>query len=201
MVKISALRFASDLVRRTLPGILALSLLVWAGAAQAQSLQPVQHPLSIKIGALFPTNSSASDNSGNAQIDAGLDYAFGKTGSVANPALPSIYLDYFGGSRNGGHVDTVALGVAIREYANTPSGNNRQAVSPYLGFGLGGYFTDIKNTRGFFTRSGSNLNFGGKIMGGVEFSGNYFVEANYQFVPSNHGVNPSGLGIQVGGRF
>lgn len=202
MVKISASRMICEIAKRTTASVVvAGTLLVCMGVAQAQTAVPVQHPLSIKLGALFPTSNSGSDNGGSAQISAGADYAIGKT-TQNNPALPSVYFDYNGGSRRGGHVNTYGLGLAIRAYANAPSGANRQAVSPYYGAGIGVYHVDVKDARyAPYTRSGQTTSVGGKIFAGLEFSGDYFVEANYQFLPSKAGVNPSGVGVQIGVRF
>jgi len=168
-----------------------------ATASHAQTTAEVQKPLSIKVGANFPSNSDARNVEGNTTISAGLDYAFVKTNQY-NPTLPSVYFDYAGGSKNGGHVNTYGLGVAVRQYTTAPSGNNERGVSPYIGAGIGAYFNNIKNSSG---DSGNNTVFGGKVFGGVEFSGNAFVEANYQFIGASKGVNPSGLGVQVGLRF
>ncbi|HEX5323609.1 MAG TPA: hypothetical protein VFW40_07470 [Capsulimonadaceae bacterium] len=184
-----------------MPGIFAASLLLCIGvAAQAQTTVPVQHPLSVKVGALFPTNSAATHSGGSAQISAGLDYAFGKT-TQENPALPSIYLDYNGGSHDGGHVNTYGAGIAVRGYGSKPGAATTSGVSPYFGAGVGVYHSDIKNTRDAVVQSGSTTSIGGKIFAGVEFSQNYFIEANYQFLPSKAGVNPSGVGVQIGARF
>lgn len=201
MVKINAARCISTLAKKAvLPAVVATGMLLSVGAAHAQATAPVTNPWSIKLGALFPTNDRASDNGGNTQFSAGLDYAFGKT-TQNNPILPSVYLDYNGGSRNGGHVDTYGLGVAVRAYANSPAGANRQAVSPYVGAGIGVYNTDAKNNTSFYTRSGNNTSLGGKVFAGLEFTGDYFVEVNYQWLPSEAGINPDGVGLQVGARF
>jgi len=201
MVKISALRdICETMKRKTLPGMLVGGLILCAGVAQAQTTVPVQHPLSIKVGALFPSNSDATHNAGTADISAGVDYAFGKT-TQENPALPSIYADYNGGSHNGGHVNTYGVGVAVRGYANKPGAANSSGVSPYIGAGVGVYHSDIKNTRPAVAVSGSTTSVGGKVFAGLEFSQNYFIEANYQFLPSKVGVNPSGVGLQIGARF
>ena len=201
MVKISAINRLCQLAKRgAIPAVVACGILVSVGAVHAQATTTVTNPWSIKLGALFPTNDRATDNGGSAQLSAGLDYAFSKT-TGTNPVLPSIYADYDGGSKNGGHVDSYGLGVAVRAYASTPSGANRQAVSPYVGAGIGIYNTNAKNNTSFFTRSGNNTSAGGKVFAGLEFTGNYFVEVNYQWLPSEVGINPDGVGVQLGARF
>jgi len=171
------------------------------GAAGAQILgqpsQSVDNPLSVKVGVFLPTSGSDTHNGGSPQISAGLDYAIAKTSSD-NPSLPSVYFDYDGGSKNGGHIDTYGLGVAIRSYSNTP-GAKSSGGSPYLGAGIGAYEEDGKN--GSLGNSQSKLNLGGKVFVGDEFSGGFFVESNYQILSSISGINPSGFGVQVGMRF
>jgi len=180
-------------------GLLAGGLFVSSGAAKAQTTTvPVQNPWAVKIGALFPTNSSGSRNGGSAQLSVGADYSFEKT-TAENPTIPEVYFDYNGGSRNGGHVDTYALGIGLRAYGNHPAGANQQGVSPYVGLGIGAYYTDLKN--GTTGRSGTSTDIGGKIFAGLDFTSNWFAEVNYQFIPSHDGVNPSGIGLQVGARF
>ncbi len=159
--------------------------------------QPVQKPISVKVGAFFPTQSSGRNQGGSTRISASLDYALIKT-AQNNPTLSSIYLDYEGGSKHGGHADTYALGVAVRTYTNTPSAANGSRLSPYVGAGIGAYDVDVKNQN---SHSANKVGFGGKVLAGLEFSQAYFVEANYQFVPQQRGVNPSGFGLQVGARF
>ena len=165
-----------------------------ASGAQAQTTtQPVQKPITIKLGAYFPTAGSGENAGGHTQFSAGLDYAFAKT-SAGNPVLPSIYFDYQGGSKNGGHADSYGLGIAARYYTSTPGAS----LSPYFGAGVGIYDEELKQGGG--GSSSSNANIGAKLMAGLEFS-SALVELNYQFLPKHNGVNPDGLGLQVGYRF
>ena len=165
-----------------------------AGAhAQAPATQSVQKPITIKLGAYFPTASSGRDAGGSTEFSAGLDYAFAKTATTPSPILPSVYFDYQGGSKNGGHSDSYGLGIAARYYTSTPGAS----VSPYFGAGVGIYDESLKRNGG---GSSSNANIGAKLLAGVEFS-SALVEVNYQFLPKHNGVNPDGLGVQVGYRF
>ena len=164
-------------------------------SAQAQSATvPVQKPVTIKLGGFFPTSSSGRDAGGSSQFSAGLDYALVKTTS-SNPLLPSVYFDYQGGSRNGGHTDSYGLGIAARDYVGSPA---LAQVSPYVGAGVGVYDEQLK--RGG-TNSKNTVNVGAKLLAGVEFSQSFLVEVNYQFLPKHNGVNPDGFGAQIGYRF
>ena len=163
-------------------------------AAQAQTTQPVQKPITIKLGGYFPTASSGRDAGGSSQFSVGLDYALAKTTS-SNPILPSVYFDYQGGSRNGGHADSYGLGVTVRDYVGKPA---LAQVSPYVGVGLGIYDEQLKRNG---TGSSNNANVGAKLLAGVEFSQSFLVEVNYQFLPKHNGVNPDGFGAQLGYRF
>lgn len=162
--------------------------------AQAQATEPVQKPITIKLGGYFPTAGSGRDAGGSSQFSAGLDYALTKTAS-SNPVLPSLYFDYQGGSRNGGHADVYGLGVAVRDYVGSPSLGR---VSPYVGAGLGIYDEQLKRNG---TGSSNNGSFGGKLFAGVEFSQSFLVEVNYQILENHNGVNPDGFGAQLGYRF
>jgi hypothetical protein len=165
-----------------------------AGVAMAApATAPVSEPTTIKVGAFFPTNGNDSNAAGATQITAGIDYAITKT-TQTNPTIPSVYFDYQGGSRNGGHEDTYALGVAVRGESFSSSGTN-----PYIGVGIGAYDVDAK--KGNNGTDKNNVDFGGKIFAGLEFKGGFLVEANYQILPSEDGINPSGFGAQVGYRF
>ena len=176
--------------------VLGGALLVAAPGAQAQlaPTQPVQKPISIKLGGFFPTSSSGRDAGGNTLVSVGLDYAFAKT-AAANPILPSVYFDFQGGNRHGGHSDTYGLGVAVRDYAGSPALGR---ISPYVGAGIGLYDVDLK--RGG-TDAENTVNVGAKIFGGVELSNSLFGEVNYQFLPKHNGINPAGVGVQIGYRF
>lgn len=165
-----------------------------AGAqAQAPATQPVQKPITIKLGAYYPTSSTGRKTGGNGQFSVGVDYALAKTTS-AKPLLPSIYFDYQGGSRHAGHANSYGLGVAARYYTSLPGA---ATAAPYFGAGVGIYDEDLKQGA-----SGSNnsVNVGAKLLAGVEFS-SALVEVNYQFLPKHNGVNPDGFGLQVGYRF
>jgi hypothetical protein len=182
--------------------ITVVSMLTLVGAmafsASAQILNTpttdVQKPFSVKLGVLFPTTGAAQNFGGSTQFSAGLDYALAKT-TADNPALPSLYVDYTGGSRNGGHIYSTGVGVAIRTFTSS-IGNHGQA--PYVGAGVGVYDTMGKRAGG---TSNTDVNFGGKVFVGDEISGGFFIEGNYQFLPSSRGINPSGFGVQAGFRF
>ena len=177
-----------------LSALLGGALVSIAAGAQAQTTQPVQKPITIKLGVYIPTSSSGRDAGGNGQFTIGADYALAKTVS-ANPLLPSVYFDYEGGNRHGGRSDVYGLGIAARYYSGRPA---LARVSPYLGVGLGIYDADLRRSG---QGSGSTVSVGGKVLAGVEFSQSFLVEANYQFLPKHNGVNPDGLGVQVGYRF
>ncbi|HEX5323061.1 MAG TPA: outer membrane beta-barrel protein [Capsulimonadaceae bacterium] len=176
-------------------------LMTLAGAAQAQLGQPTKSSISIKVGGYFPSNSSARDNGGSTQLSAGIDYAVPSTGGNSTTSLPSVYFDYNGGSKNGGHVNTYGVGFAVRSAASSSSAPAKMGFSPYVGIGTGYYEVQVKNNTVKPSVSGSGGSFGGKIFAGLNLSSNFFIEANYQLISSRKGVNPSGFGVQLGARF
>lgn len=177
-----------------LGGVLIAGLLVPGAHAQTPAVLPVQKPITLKLGVYIPTSSSGRDAGGNGQFSLGADYALAKT-VAANPLLPSVYFDYEGGSRHGGRANIYGLGVAARYYSGRPA---LARVSPYLGIGLGVYDADLRRSG---QGGGNTVSIGGKVLAGVEFSQSFLVEANYQFLPKHNGINPDGLGVQLGYRF
>ncbi len=176
--------------------VCALSALAPKADAQVTTMtQPVQRPLAVKAGVFFPTGSHGSSSGGGSQFAVGADYAITKT-ATANPILPSVYVDYNGGTHNGGRLYTVGAGAAVRTYLGTPGTNGS---SPYVGAGIGVY--DISARKDGSTESKSQLKVGGKIFLGTDLSSGFFVEASYQLLPSVAQVNPTGLAVQVGYRF
>lgn len=178
-----------------LAGCLLLSL---GGAANAQSA--LSNQISLKVGGFFPSNGNATHNGGSTMLSAGLDYAVPSTTANGTTSLPSIYLDYNGGSKDGGHVDTYGLGFALRTQA-TKNPAAKLGLSPYVGIGVGYYEVQVKNTNVTPSESGNKGTIGGKAFVGLDLTDSFFVEANYQLISSEKGVNPSGFGAQVGVRF
>lgn len=134
---------------------------------------PVQKPITVKIGAFFPTDGNARDAVGKTWFGAGADYAFRKTDAAA-PILPLVYVDYAGKSGNGLSLSTV-------------------------GAGIGAYFL---NASGGGT-SDNNTVLGGKVNVGVELNQGPFLEAAYQVTGKykNSSSNANGLSFMVGDRF
>lgn len=174
---------------------LALGALV-LGAMVGAKADPVQKPWSVQVGASWPGNGQAKHDEGSTVVNAGLDYAIAKTGTSA-PALPSIYFDYAGGSDHGGSLNSYGVGVAVRAYGTNPAGNTSIGMSPYYGAGVGAYWTQDKDNG----TSKTDANIGGKIFAGLEFSGSYFVQVGYDWLPKSQGADPSNLGVDVGLRF
>ncbi len=177
--------------------VLALSAVGSAQAAPVVGTAPVQHPLTVKLGVALPTSSAARNLEGSTAFSAGVDYAVGKT-TEANPTLPSVYFDYNGGSKNSGHIYNYGLGVAIRAYATKPSGNVATGSSFYYGAGVGVYRAEGKDTIG---NTANKTGLGGKVLAGVEFSGNLLAEVSYNFTPKLSGTNTNTVGVQLGYRF
>ncbi len=178
-----------------LAAILLVALVCVPAGAQVlgNPVTDIVKPLSIKLGAFFPSNGPDQHGGGSTQFSAGLDYALSKTTQL-NPTIPSTYFDYEGGTKSGGHSDVYGLGLAIRtENINVTS------FKPYIGAGVGVY--DIDEKRYDNGNSSNKVNVGGKVFLGGELNSGFFIEANYQILPSASGVNPSGFGAQLGYRF
>jgi len=161
-------------------GVLALSAfgIAKADPVAGSSTTQATQPWTIKLGYAISTNSGSQG-----AFEAGVDYAFEKSAANSNPILPSIYVDYFDPtvSHSAG---IVGAGVAVRQDLGSASGNT---TVPYIGAGIGGYFT---------TASNSSAYFGAKLMGGIKFDTTYLVELNYTYVDT--AGSTGAIGAEVG---
>lgn len=167
-----------------------------AVAGHAQDIGPtvpVQKPVSIKIGAFFPTDSNARDAVGNTWLTAGADYAFRKTDAAA-PVLPLVYVDYAGKNKNGITLSTVGVGVGVRAYGNRATTTQ---VVPFYGAGIGAYF--LHGSGGGTSENKTRL--GGKVNAGVELNSGPFLEAAYTLTGKVQGDDLNGISVSIGDRF
>jgi len=181
--------------RFLLPAILACLAPMVAGHAQVLDAPtvPVQKPVTIKLGAFFPTDSNARDAVGNTWFAVGADYAFRKTDAAA-PVLPLVYVDYAGKSKNGFRLSTVGVGVGVRAYGNRATTTK---VVPFYGAGIGAYFLNA---------SGNGIDetetrLGGKVNIGVELNQGPFLEAAYTLTGKVSGDDLNGISVLIGTRF
>lgn len=201
----------------------ALGMLLCAASAQAQTAPAVDEtappkPLTIKLGAFFPSNGNLKDLVGSTFFSAGAEYAFL---NKQNPAslVPLVYVDYAGRGKNrsiddgqGNSVSldltasTVGVGGGVRYYIGAPGTGS---VTPYVGAGVGVYFNRIKvatavSSGGQSGSASDSLNktqVGFRLNAGIEFQKMYLLEANYTNAGSVEGTRIDGFGIQAGVRF
>ena len=184
---------------------------------QAQTALPnlPPKPITLKLGAFFPSGGDLRNGVGNTFFAAGAEYAFspGREKSL----VPLVYVDYVGKSRSRNTDDgqgnpvsldltatSVGIGGGVRFYTH-PS----PALSPYFGGGLGLYFNHFK-ANADSTVSGQTISasdsanktrLGFKINAGVEFQRTYFIEAAYSNPGSVESTRTDGFSLLVGGRF
>lgn len=176
------------MINKILPAMLALALAAGLCAAQASaSTVSTTSPssLEIQLGAFFPNTGDARFVGGQTQLTAGLDYTLSSTGGVA-PSATNAFFDYTGGAKNGDYVHSGGLGL---QYQTTGRG--------YLGAGLGVYNTSVKSVDGL---TGNVTGGGGKIFAGLNLDNRTSLELDYHVLPSTMGVNPSGVGLELGFR-
>ena len=162
--------------------------LIAAGAggaiASASTISaPAQNSMDVQLGAYFPNTADARFLGGQTQLTAGLDYTLASS-SGSTPSATNAFFDYLSGSKNSGYVHSGGLGL---EYRTVGMG--------FVGAGLGLYNTSVKNE---FGRTGNVTGAGGKVFAGLSLGGGSTVELDYHVMPSTLGVNPSGLGLEVG---
>lgn len=169
------------------------ALLCAAAGAQAQTAEPVQKPITIKLGVFLPSNGDVKDVLGKTWFSAGADYAFNKQGDTQN-VMPLAYVDYAGSNKNGVKANFIGVGAGVRYYTSPPG---TSSTTPYVGAGVGAYFIHASGGGD----STNNTRIGGKINLGVEFQQMYLVEANYTYAGKVSGTTLDGFGIQAGVRF
>jgi len=184
------------MTKMTAAGLLSLALCGLAGAgAQAQGTDaaPVTKPITIKLGAFFPSNGDLKNVVGKTWFSAGADYAFSKVGDQQN-LMPLAYVDYAGKSGNGLTLDYIGVGPGVRYYLSAPAAGT---TTPYVGAGLGAYFLHASGGGDSFNKT----KFGFKLNAGVEFQQMYLLEANYTNAGSESGTRLDGFNLQAGIRF
>ncbi|MGI4789100.1 MAG: outer membrane beta-barrel protein [Janthinobacterium lividum] len=165
-------------------------------SASAQSTTPAEKPITIKLGAFFPSSSNLKNAASDTWFSAGAEYAFksGATQSIPSSVTPLAYVDYAGINRHGVNSNYVGVGPGFR-YALTAPGTS--TLNPYVGAGIGAYFVHAKG----FGLSDNKTNFGYRLNAGVEFNQSYLFEINYTDPGSLTGTHFGGFNVQVGARF
>lgn len=186
---------------------------------QAQTALPnlPPKPITLKLGAFFPSGGDLRNGVGNTFFAAGAEYAFspGREKSL----VPLVYVDYVGKSRSRNTDDgqgnsvsldltasTVGVGGGVRYYIGAPGTGS---VTPYVGAGVGVYFNRIKlatavSSGGQSGSASDSLNktqVGFRLNAGIEFQKMYLLEANYTNAGSVEGTRIDGFGVQAGVRF
>lgn len=173
--------------------------------ARAQAV-PVQRPFRVRFGAHFPGDGALRNDVGKEWFSVGASYDVRKTLAVA-PRIVEVYVDHtakrFGGGYGASGVAAAAvdevrvtgIGVAGRFYGDPVTA----ATQKYVGGGLGVY--RVRVVYAFGGESETQTQLGGKVLAGLQARSGLFAEANYVLLGEAKGINPSGLGLQVGYRF
>jgi hypothetical protein len=154
-----------------------------AASTSPMTLWPV-NTLDMRLGAFFPGSSGDKFFGGETQLTAGLDYHLSSSGGLT-PSATDAYFDYMGGARNSGYVHSGGIGLDVRSITGPA----------FFGAGLGLYNTAVRFNDG---TSGSKTSAGGKLFAGMRISRDTSLQLDYHIMPSALGVNPSGLGVELG---
>ena len=186
-------------------------------APAADEIQTAK-PITLKLGAFFPSNGDVKDLFGSTFLSVGGEYAFTGKNRVSS-VVPLVYVDYAGRSKNLSSTDsqgtsfsndltfsTVGVGGGVRYYVGTPGTGS---VTPYIGAGAGLYFDHLKNAAtsssgGQSVSDSTSVNktkVGFRLNAGVEFQKMYLVEVNYTNAGTIESTRLDGFGIQAGARF
>ena len=172
----------------------ALCALAGTGAS-AQSAAP-EKPITIKLGAFFPTGSRLHDGVSDTWFSAGAEYALAqKPAMAASPISLLGYVDYAGINKHSRNVSYVGIGPGIHYGLAAPGSST---LIPYVGAGIGAYFL---HGSGLGTGSSNKTNLGYRLNAGVELNHAYVFEVNYTDANSLSGIRFSGFNIQLGAKF
>ena len=167
-------------------GVLAAASLIPRPAAASSAplaLSPA-NSIGLRLGAFFPGSTGDKFFGGETQLTAGLDYNFSSSGGLT-PSATGAYFDYMGGAKNSGYVHSGGIGLDIRSITGPA----------FFGAGVGLYNTAVRFNDG---TSNSKTGAGGKLFAGVALNHDTSLQLDYHIMPSALGINPSGLGVEVG---
>src|SRR5689334_648179 len=162
---------------------LAVTLCGQYANASTTSVLPT-NSMNLRLGAFFPGSSGDKFFGGETQLTAGLDYRLSSSGGLT-PSATSAYFDYMGGAKNAGYIHSGGIGLDVRSITGPA----------FFGAGVGLYNTAVRFNDGL---SGSRTGPGGKVFAGVQLGHGPSVELDYHIMPQAMGVNPSGLGVELG---
>jgi len=172
------------------------------------------HGLSIRVGALFPSQQAVRDISDVAMYGAGIDYKLGFIPKLLNGEAwsSSISIDGFYAGRKAGVVRDYRASIN-QVYTFEEQGGH----SAYAGFGIAAHTfggrlnsdsvkTDStgKGTGGgsFGGRQPMVTRFGGSLLAGMNISRSLYLEGRYDWVDKHHTfASPEGFSAMVGWRF
>jgi hypothetical protein len=101
----------------------------------------------------------------------------------------------FAGTRHEGNDNRIdSLGVLYVERAPITE-------AFYIGAGIGSFYNDVRLTMPGKVVRDNNWRIGGKVLAGINFGPNLFIEASYQYSDEVHEVETSSANLAVGIRF
>ena len=167
-------------------GIIAASAMCSQVAVASTTTNPFWTPnsLNLRLGGYFPGSSGAKFFGGETQLTAGLDYNL-STSNGSLPGTTGAYFDYMGGAKNSGYVHSGGIGLDVRGMTGTS----------FYGAGIGLYNTAVRFADG---TSGNHTGPGGKVFAGMNLGKRTSILLDYHIVPKSMGLNPSGLGVELG---
>ncbi len=169
---------------------------VFTSGASAQSAAAAEKPITIKLGAFFPSGSRLKDGVRDTWFSAGAEYALPTKAGAATSNLSYLgYIDYAGSDHRGIKASYVGVGPGVRYLLQAPG--SESTLTPYVGAGIGAYFLHGSGLGG----SSNKTNFGYRLNAGVEFKRAYLFEVNYTDANSLSGARFSGFNIQLGAKF
>jgi hypothetical protein len=175
---------------------LALSFLAAGSTARAQDIEPpFARRTALKIGAFLPSNGTYKSAVGSMLPTIGLDFNPAITSPVPN-SIVSLGAEFRWKSSGGRN--NLTIPVTARLLFDLTR-NEESQNQTYAGIGGGLYFINVPFKSGT-TQPGI------KLLAGVNFGTDYFVEANYDFVSgfSNNlgqSLRVDGISLSIGRRF
>jgi hypothetical protein len=176
---------------QTAVAALTVTSVMTVGAVTAKAQDTGIIPVRVKLGVLYPTDSTTRTATGSVHLGGEVDVALPKL--LGGKYIVSA--GYFNGSDGGNKLRMIP--VTIGRYFQPPNPAKSLTGNVYAGAGIGAYF--VRGQVGGVSDSKTTIGGYGSV--GYQFPNPFFVEAKYHIAGKVNGLRPGGLTLMVGRHF